>query len=128
MFDLQALTKLVLDAALGRPLPKLHPPATIAALRTLAGSGIEPAVARWDSLKSASPGGYDFSPDYMLFIGKSFLNTGSSREAELFAGLFGRIMFAGVVAEVAADLRTFLKENPGNENAKIMLGILAGEG
>ncbi len=59
-FDLQALTQLVLDAALGRPLPGLHPP-------------------------------------------------------------------TAVVAEAAADLRTFLKENPGNENAKIMLGILARE-
>jgi CubicO group peptidase (beta-lactamase class C family) len=123
---LQELTCLVLDAALGLPAAELHPPAGVAALRTLEASGLEAAVAMWDSLKTASPDGYDFSSTWTFRVGESILEMGTPAEAELFARFYGRTMSADVVEEAVDLLRAFLLQNPGHENAEIMLAILSG--
>jgi len=127
-YMLQDLTGLLLDAVLGRPAAQLHPPAAVAAFRTLAESGVEAAVARWEALRSGSPDAYDFSSTYPWLVGENVLNRGTAQEAGLFAQLFKRIMPAATVAEAVTALQAVLQQDPGHENAGIMLGILSGAG
>ena len=131
--DLYGITRGILDILYGRTPAQPKPLISETLMKTLAGGGIDAAVAQYRKLKAEEPEGYDFGENQLNALGYRLLKSGKIEAALAFFRLntevypqsanawdsLGESLAAqGLKDEAVASYEKSLELNPKNDNAR----------